>query len=71
MKGIDLNSLVDTSMEMKMDEFNQNILMMSPPASDSGSPAVFSPYCVDSEPGSPLLDDEKVDFLVKHKDPFS
>ncbi|XP_075038960.1 sterol regulatory element-binding protein 2 isoform X2 [Mixophyes fleayi] len=60
LKGIDLNSLVDTSMEMKMDEFNQNILMMSPPASDSGSPAVFSPYSVDSEPGSPLLDDEKV-----------
>ncbi|KAM4651534.1 sterol regulatory element-binding protein 2 isoform 2-T2 [Discoglossus pictus] len=60
LKGIDLSSLVDTSMEMKMDEFNQNILMMSPPASDSGSPAVFSPYSVDSEPGSPLLDDEKV-----------
>ncbi|XP_075689723.1 sterol regulatory element-binding protein 2 isoform X2 [Rhinoderma darwinii] len=60
LKGIDLSSLVDTSIEMKMDEFNQNILMMSPPASDSGSPAVFSPYSVDSEPGSPLLDDEKV-----------
>ncbi|XP_073500311.1 sterol regulatory element-binding protein 2 isoform X2 [Phyllobates terribilis] len=60
LKGIDLTSLVDTSMEMKMDEFNHNILMMSPPASDSGSPAVFSPYSVDSEPGSPLLDDEKV-----------
>ncbi|KAM4722176.1 sterol regulatory element-binding protein 2 [Rhinophrynus dorsalis] len=60
LKGIDLSSLVDTSMEMKMDEFNPNILMMSPPASDSGSPAVFSPYSVDSEPGSPLLDDEKV-----------
>ncbi|KAG8436470.1 hypothetical protein GDO86_007530 [Hymenochirus boettgeri] len=60
LKGIDLSSLVDTSIGMKMDEFNQNILMMSPPASDSGSPAVFSPYSVDSEPGSPLLDDEKV-----------
>ncbi|KAM9325587.1 sterol regulatory element-binding protein 2 [Gastrophryne carolinensis] len=60
LKGIDLSSLVDTSMEMKMDEFNQNLLMMSPPPSDSGSPAVFSPYSVDSEPGSPLLDDEKV-----------
>ncbi|XP_072276315.1 sterol regulatory element-binding protein 2 [Pyxicephalus adspersus] len=60
LKGIDLSSLVDTSIEMKMDEFNQNILMMSPPASDSGSPAFFSPYSVDSEPGSPLLDDEKV-----------
>ncbi|MEE6502683.1 hypothetical protein FKM82_004600 [Ascaphus truei] len=60
LKGIDLSSLVDTSVEMKMDEFNHNILMMSPPASDSGSPAVFSPYSVDSEPGSPLLDDEKV-----------
>uniref|UniRef100_A0A8C5QE44 Sterol regulatory element-binding protein 2 n=1 Tax=Leptobrachium leishanense TaxID=445787 RepID=A0A8C5QE44_9ANUR len=60
LKGIDLTSLVDTSMEMKMDDFNQNLLMMSPPPSDSGSPAVFSPYSVDSEPGSPLLDDEKV-----------
>ncbi|XP_053325024.1 sterol regulatory element-binding protein 2 isoform X1 [Spea bombifrons] len=60
LKGIDLSSLVDTSIEMKMDDFNQNILMMSPPPSDSGSPAVFSPYSVDSEPGSPLLDDEKV-----------
>lgn len=67
MKGIDLSSLVDTSMEMKMDDFNQNILMMSPPASDSGSPAVFSPYSVDSEPGSPLLDDEKVGFLLSTK----
>ncbi|XP_063282430.1 sterol regulatory element-binding protein 2 [Pelobates fuscus] len=60
LKGIDLSSLVDTSLEMKMDEFNQNLLIMSPPPSDSGSPAVFSPYSVDSEPGSPLLDDEKV-----------
>uniref|UniRef100_A0A8D3E3Q3 Sterol regulatory element-binding protein 2 n=1 Tax=Scophthalmus maximus TaxID=52904 RepID=A0A8D3E3Q3_SCOMX len=40
----------------------QEIVMMSPPASDSGSgsPHQFSPYCVDSEPGSPLLDHEQV-----------
>ncbi|XP_053577330.1 sterol regulatory element-binding protein 2 [Bombina bombina] len=61
LKGIDLSSLVDSNIEMKMDEFNQNILLMSPPASDSGSPAVFSPYSVDSEPGSPLLDDKVKD----------
>lgn len=38
------------------------MVMMSPPASDSGSgsPHQFSPYCVDSEPGSPLLDHEQV-----------
>uniref|UniRef100_A0A673A3F8 Sterol regulatory element-binding protein 2 n=1 Tax=Sphaeramia orbicularis TaxID=375764 RepID=A0A673A3F8_9TELE len=38
------------------------IVMMSPPASDSGSgsPHQFSPYCVDSEPGSPLLDHDPV-----------
>ncbi|KAM6966577.1 sterol regulatory element-binding protein 2 [Tautogolabrus adspersus] len=43
-------------------ELKQEIVMMSPPASDSGSgsgsPPQFSPYCVDSEPGSPLLDHE-------------
>uniref|UniRef100_A0A8D3C253 Sterol regulatory element-binding protein 2 n=1 Tax=Scophthalmus maximus TaxID=52904 RepID=A0A8D3C253_SCOMX len=43
-------------------ELKQEIVMMSPPASDSGSgsPHQFSPYCVDSEPGSPLLDHEQV-----------
>lgn len=43
-------------------EMKQEIVMMSPPASDSGSgsPSQFSPYCVDSEPGSPLLDHEQV-----------
>ncbi|XP_068108893.1 sterol regulatory element-binding protein 2 [Hyperolius riggenbachi] len=61
LKGIDLSSLMETSMEMKMDEFNQNLLMMSPPASDSGSADVYSPYTVDSEPGSPLLDDKVKD----------
>ncbi|XP_044533235.1 sterol regulatory element-binding protein 2 [Gracilinanus agilis] len=60
LKGIDLGSLVDTDMDMKMDDFNQNVLLMSPPASDSGSQAGFSPYSIDSEPGSPLLDDAKV-----------
>ncbi|XP_078003795.1 sterol regulatory element-binding protein 2 isoform X2 [Phascolarctos cinereus] len=60
LKGIDLGSLVDTDMDMKIDDFNQNVLLMSPPASDSGSQAGFSPYSIDSEPGSPLLDDAKV-----------
>lgn len=43
-------------------ELKQEGVMMSPPASDSGSgsPPQFSPYCVDSEPGSPLLDHEQV-----------
>ncbi|XP_068955512.1 sterol regulatory element-binding protein 2 isoform X2 [Petaurus breviceps papuanus] len=60
LKGIDLGSLVDTDIDMKMDDFNQNVLLMSPPSSDSGSQAGFSPYSIDSEPGSPLLDDAKV-----------
>ncbi|XP_075409767.1 sterol regulatory element-binding protein 2 [Tenrec ecaudatus] len=60
LKGIDLGSLVDNDMDLKMDDFNQNVLLMSPPASDSGSQAGFSPYSIDSEPGSPLLDDAKV-----------
>lgn len=51
---------MDNDVDLKMDEFNQNALLMSPPASDSGSPAGFSPYSIDSEPGSPLLDDAKV-----------
>lgn len=41
-------------------ELKEEIVMMSPPASDSGSPPQFSPYSVDSEPGSPLLDHEQV-----------
>ncbi|KAM9843545.1 sterol regulatory element-binding protein 2 isoform 2-T2 [Aulostomus maculatus] len=43
-------------------ELKQELVMMSPPASDSGSgsPQQFSPYCVDSEPGSPLLDHEQL-----------
>ncbi|XP_069005592.1 sterol regulatory element-binding protein 2 isoform X2 [Embiotoca jacksoni] len=43
-------------------ELKQEIVMMSPPASDSGSgsPPQFSPYCVDSEPGSPLMDHDQV-----------
>ncbi|XP_032642998.1 sterol regulatory element-binding protein 2 isoform X2 [Chelonoidis abingdonii] len=60
LKGIDLSSLVDNDVDLKMDDFNQNILLMSPPASDSGSQEGFSPYSIDSEPGSPLLDDAKV-----------
>ncbi|XP_006890136.1 PREDICTED: sterol regulatory element-binding protein 2 [Elephantulus edwardii] len=60
LKGIDLGSLVDNDMDLKIDDFNQNVLLMSPPDSDSGSQAGFSPYSIDSEPGSPLLDDAKV-----------
>ncbi|XP_028934706.1 sterol regulatory element-binding protein 2 [Ornithorhynchus anatinus] len=60
LKGIDLSSLVDGDVDVKMDDFKQNVLLMSPPASDSGSQAGFSPYSIDSEPGSPLLDDAKV-----------
>lgn len=45
-------------------ELKQELAMMSPPASDSGSgsgsPPQLSLYCVDSEPGSPLLDHEQV-----------
>uniref|UniRef100_A0A1A7X8N5 Sterol regulatory element-binding protein 2 n=1 Tax=Iconisemion striatum TaxID=60296 RepID=A0A1A7X8N5_9TELE len=43
-------------------ELKPEVVMMSPPASDSGSgsPHQFSPYCVDSEPGSPLLDHDPV-----------
>ncbi|CAI5785920.1 regulatory element-binding 2 [Podarcis lilfordi] len=60
LKGFDLSSLVDNDVDLKMDDFNQNALLMSPPASDTGSQAGFSPYSIDSEPGSPLLDDAKV-----------
>ena len=60
LKGINLGSLVDNDVDLKIDDFNQNVLLMSPPASDSGSQAGFSPYSIDSEPGSPLLDDAKV-----------
>lgn len=69
MKGIDLSSLVDNDVDLKIDDFNQNVLLMSPPASDSGSQADFSPYSIDSEPGSPLLDDAKVfvTLIVKFK----
>uniref|UniRef100_A0A8C5FG13 Sterol regulatory element-binding protein 2 n=1 Tax=Gadus morhua TaxID=8049 RepID=A0A8C5FG13_GADMO len=49
-KGVVLSEDVD---------LKQEVVMMSPPASDSGSSSPqFSPYCVDSEPGSPLLDHE-------------
>uniref|UniRef100_A0A8C5DQL2 Sterol regulatory element-binding protein 2 n=1 Tax=Gouania willdenowi TaxID=441366 RepID=A0A8C5DQL2_GOUWI len=43
-------------------ELKPEIVMMSPPASDSGSgsPHQFSPYSVDSDPGSPLMDHEQM-----------
>ncbi|KAJ8387547.1 hypothetical protein AAFF_G00152430 [Aldrovandia affinis] len=43
-------------------EMKSEVVMMSPPASDSGSgsPHQFSPYCIDSEPASPLLEHEQV-----------
>ncbi|XP_068574483.1 sterol regulatory element-binding protein 2 isoform X2 [Cebidichthys violaceus] len=57
--GNQKNKPVILSEEVDMKE---EIVMMSPPASDSGSgsPHQFSPYCVDSEPGSPLLDHEQM-----------
>lgn len=66
LKGFDLSSLVDNDVDLKMDDFNQNALLMSPPASDTGSQAGFSPYSIDSEPGSPLLDDAKVVNILEH-----
>lgn len=43
-------------------ELKPELVIMSPPASDSGSgsPSQLSPFCLDSEPGSPLLDHEQV-----------
>ncbi len=41
-------------------------VFISPPPSDSGSSSPqLSPYCIDSEPGSPLLEHE----TVRHADP--
>ncbi|XP_028671153.2 sterol regulatory element-binding protein 2 [Erpetoichthys calabaricus] len=60
-KCVDLNSLLDTDIDMKTDDFKPNLLIMSPPASDTSSPAELSPYSIDSEPGSPLLDDKVKD----------
>lgn len=50
-------------------ELKQELVMMSPPASDSGSgsPPQFSPYCVDSEPGSPLVDHEQVNAQIQDR----
>ncbi|PWA15564.1 hypothetical protein CCH79_00014770 [Gambusia affinis] len=51
-------------------DLKQEGVMMSPPASDSGSgsPHQFSPYCVDSEPGSPLLDHHEVKHVKSEPD---
>lgn len=50
-------------------EMKPEMVMMSPPASDSGSgsPHQFSPYCIDSEPASPLLEHEQ----VRNREPAS
>uniref|UniRef100_A0A8C7FFS3 Sterol regulatory element-binding protein 2 n=1 Tax=Oncorhynchus kisutch TaxID=8019 RepID=A0A8C7FFS3_ONCKI len=55
------HKLRQENLALKMNSKNK-MLMMSPPASESGSgsPREFSPYCIDSEPGSPLLDHEQV-----------
>lgn len=57
--GNQKNKSVSLSEDM---DLKQELVMMSPPASDSGSgsPHQFSPYCVDSEPGSPLLDHDQM-----------
>uniref|UniRef100_A0A8B9J851 Sterol regulatory element-binding protein 2 n=1 Tax=Astyanax mexicanus TaxID=7994 RepID=A0A8B9J851_ASTMX len=43
-------------------EMKPDVCVMTPPPSDSGSssPPQFSPFCLDSEPGSPLLEHEPV-----------
>lgn len=43
-------------------ELKAEVSLISPPPSDSGSssPAQLSPYCIDSEPGSPLLEHEQL-----------
>ncbi|XP_012991525.1 sterol regulatory element-binding protein 2 isoform X4 [Esox lucius] len=69
------NKLRQENLALKMNSKNKSVvlsddvemkpevmMMMSPPASESGSgsPHGFSPYCIDSEPGSPLLDHEQL-----------
>ncbi|XP_034045677.1 sterol regulatory element-binding protein 2 isoform X2 [Thalassophryne amazonica] len=43
-------------------ELKEEVLLMSPPASDSGSssPQQFSPYCSDCKPGSPIMDHDQM-----------
>lgn len=62
---ISLLSIVEPVTLSEDMDLKQELVMMSPPASDSGSgsgspPQLSPPYCVDSEPGSPLLDHEQV-----------
>ncbi|XP_076866440.1 LOW QUALITY PROTEIN: sterol regulatory element-binding protein 2 [Brachyhypopomus gauderio] len=43
-------------------DMKAELSVMTPPPSDpgSGSPPQFSPFCIDSEPGSPLLENEQL-----------
>ncbi|XP_067875493.1 sterol regulatory element-binding protein 2 [Heterodontus francisci] len=60
LKGSEISSLLDIDVDLKTDDFKSHLLIMSPPPSDSGSPGNFSPSSIDSEPGSPLLDEAMV-----------
>ncbi|XP_059809739.1 sterol regulatory element-binding protein 2 [Hypanus sabinus] len=60
LKGSEISSLLDIDADLKTDDFKSHLLIMSPPPSDSGSPGTFSPCSIDSEPGSPLLDETMV-----------
>ncbi|XP_078388179.1 sterol regulatory element-binding protein 2 isoform X2 [Cetorhinus maximus] len=60
LKATEISSLLDVDVDLKTDDFKSHLLIMSPPPSDSGSPGTFSPCSIDSEPGSPLLDEAMV-----------
>ncbi|XP_078093706.1 sterol regulatory element-binding protein 2 [Mustelus asterias] len=60
LKAPEISSLLDIDVDLKTDDFKSHLLMMSPPPSDSGSPGTFSPCSIESEPGSPLLDEAMV-----------
>ncbi|GCC33358.1 sterol regulatory element-binding protein 2-like [Chiloscyllium punctatum] len=60
LKAPEIPSLLDIDVDLKTDDFKSHLLIMSPPPSDSGSPGTFSPCSIDSEPGSPLLEETMV-----------
>ncbi|XP_069764184.1 sterol regulatory element-binding protein 2-like [Narcine bancroftii] len=60
LKGSEVARLLEFDVELNTDNFKSQSLIMSPPPSDSGSPGTFSPCSIDSEPGSPLLNEAMV-----------
>ena len=54
-------------------EMKPDVCVMTPPPSDSGSssPPQSSPFCLDSEPGSPLLEHEQVHSYIPALVPIS